>query len=456
VRLNPFQRSASAEPGYPRIRSENNIFYAAGSPTPSELRVQFSEGEEQRAITSLPWDRGGPVSNSTVDTDRALTLVPVYAAVRLLADTIASLPLHLYRKTKDGIPEEQPDPSLLVKPEINGHLYDWLHRLVTGLALRGNAYGSVTARDSYGIPTMIEWLDPDMVYVLDKAFSGPGSFLQPQWFWRGIPMDRQELVHIPWFTLPWRVQGFSPITAYAMTANTGLAAQQYSNDWFASGGVPPGKFKNSAKTIDETEANQIKQRLTNSIRQRKPLVYGSDWDYELMATPPNEAQFIETLRLTATQIAAIYGIPPEMIGGTTGTTLAYTTEEHRALDFVTFGLQPWLTKIEQAISALFPRPQYVKFSTDILVRQDTQARHTVYKLDTEIGLRTANEMRAAEGWKPLETPLPIQLPGHELTPLGSENPPSGGGGTLAQPTGGKPAPAPNRPVDTTPSANGHR
>jgi hypothetical protein len=176
-----------------------------------------------------------------------------------------------------------------------------------------------------------------------------------------------------------------------------------------------------------------------------------------MATPPNEAQFIETLRLTATQIAAIYGIPPEMIGGTTATTLAYTTEEHRALDFVTFGLQPWLSKIEQAISALFPRPQYVKFTTDTLVRQDTMARHTVYKLDTEIGLRTANEMRAAEGWKPLETPLPIQLPGHELTPLGSENPPSGGGGTLAQPgAGGKPAPAPNRPVDTTPSANGHR
>lgn len=406
-------RRSKAVASEPRIRLEDDTFYAAGSPTPRDLRVKFAPGEEQRAISSLPWDRGGPASNATVDTDRALTLVPVYAAVRLLADSIASLPLHLYRKVGDTR-QQLPDPSLLQKPEINGSLYDWLHRLVTSLALRGNAYGLVTARDGYGLPTMIEWLDPDMVTVLDRAFDGPGSFLQPIWYWRGKVIDKSELVHIPWFTLPFRVQGFSPLQAYAMTANTGLAAQQYSNDWFASGGVPPGKFKNSAKTVDEAEANAIKARLVNSIRRRQPLVYGSDWDYEAMATPPNESQFIETLKLTATQIAAIYGIPPEMIGGTTGTSLAYTTEEHRALDFVTFGLQPWLTKIEGVISSLYPRSQYAKFSTDTLIRADVLTRHQVYKLDTEIGLRTQNEMRAAEDLPPTE-PLPVHLPGSQVT-----------------------------------------
>jgi hypothetical protein len=257
--------------------------------------------------------------------------------------------------------------------------------------------------------------------------------------------------------MPWRVLGFSPIAAYSMTANTGLAAQQYSNDWFAAGGVPPGKFKNSAKTIDETEANAIKQRLVNSIRQRKPLVYGSDWDYEIMATPPNESQFIETMRLTASQIASIYGIPPEMIGGTTGTSLAYTTEEHRALDFVTFALQPWLIKIESAISSLFPKPLFVKFSADTLIRQDTLTRHQVYKLDTETGLRSANEMRAAEGWAPLKEPLPVQLPGKELTEPGAVNPLSGAGAAVSgkTPPNGKPQPAPHAPNETAPS-NGHR
>src|SRR5215468_4837692 len=246
------QRATAAEFG---IRSENNVFYAAGTPTPGDLRVAFDDVEE-RAITSLPWDRGGPAPSQSVDTDRALTLVPIYAAVRLLADSIASLPLHLYRK-KDDVPVQQSDPALLVKPEINGNLYDWLHRLVTSLALRGNAYGMITDRDSYGTPTMIEWLDPDLVYVNDRAFTGPGSFLQPIWYWRGIRIDRRDLLHIPWFTLPWRVQGFSPLQAYQMTANTGLAAQQYSNDWFASGGVPPGTFKNIAKTVTNDEAAAI-------------------------------------------------------------------------------------------------------------------------------------------------------------------------------------------------------
>jgi len=442
-------RRAKTAVGEPGIRFEDDTFYAAGSPTPRELRVKFSGGEEQRSITSLPWDRGGPLPNAQVDTDRALTLVPVYAAVRLLADSIASLPLHLYRRTNDGVRKQLSDPSLLVKPEINGTLYDWLHRLVTSLALRGNAYGLVTARDAYGTATMIEWLDPDLVYVLDRAFEGPGSFLQPIWYWRGKRIDKSELVHIPWFTLPFRVLGYSPLQAFAMTANTGLAAQQYSNDWFASGGVPPGKFKNSAKTVDESEANAIKQRLVNSIRRRQPLVYGSDWDYDAIATPPNESQFIETLRLTASQIAAIYGIPPEMIGGTTGTSLAYTTEEHRALDFVTFALQPWLAKIEGVLSGLFPRPQYMKFSTDTLIRSDALTRHQIYKLDTEIGLRTANEMRAAEDWPPLATPLPAQLPGHELTEPGG-SPPS------AQPGVSPAAPQTPSPNGTAPSTNGHR
>src|SRR5215475_5003915 len=164
-------RRGSRQVGEFGIRSENNVFYAAGTPTPGDLRVAFDEVEE-RAITSLPWDRGGPTSQQSVDTDRALTLVPIYAAVRLLADSIASLPLHLYRKGKGGVPEQQPDPALLVKPEINGNLYDWIHRLVTSLALRGNAFGQITNRDSYGIPTMIEWMDPDQVYVNDRAYSG--------------------------------------------------------------------------------------------------------------------------------------------------------------------------------------------------------------------------------------------------------------------------------------------
>src|SRR5262252_4579026 len=141
-------RRSSPQPGEFGIRSENNVFYAAGTATPRDLRVQFDE-VEQRAITSLPWDRGGPTATQSVDTDRALTLVPIYAAVRLLADSIASLPIHLYRKGKGGVPEQLPDPQLLVKPEINGNLYDWMHRLVTSLALRGNAFGQITNRDSY-------------------------------------------------------------------------------------------------------------------------------------------------------------------------------------------------------------------------------------------------------------------------------------------------------------------
>ena len=68
----------------------------------------------------------------------------------------------------------------------------------------------------------------------------------------------------------------------------------YTTLFRSSGGVPPGKFKNAAKTLDEAEARAVRDRLVNSIRSGKPLVYGADWDYEPIATPPDDAQFIRS------------------------------------------------------------------------------------------------------------------------------------------------------------------
>jgi Phage-related protein len=96
-------------------------------------------------------------------------------------------------------------------------------------------------------------------------------------------------------------------------------AQVYTADWFNNGAVPPGKFKNTQKTVSQPESDEIKARLNAAIRSRKPLVYGADWEYDPIAVGANEARFIETMQLNATQIASIYGIPPEMLGGSTGT-----------------------------------------------------------------------------------------------------------------------------------------
>lgn len=354
------------------------------------MKWPWQKREETRAIDSVPWDMGGTLgSSASVSQATALSLAPVYAANRILASSVSTLPLKAYRRLGD---ERQPMsslPQLFDRLVSTGEIVPWLHRCVTSLGLRGNAYGYVIQRDGYGFPTDIAWLDPAKVSVDDATGV-------PVWRVNGQVVARDDIFHIPWFTLPGQTLGLSPIAAFAVTMNVGLASQQYGNDWYNAGGIPPGTFKNTAKAVPQDEARVIKSRLVSAIRTREPIVYGADWDYQPITVKPAEAQLVESTRMTANQIAAIYGVPPEMIGGETGKSMTYQNVEQQSLNFVTFTLRPWLVALETAFSSILPDRQYVKFNADALIRADLRTRHEVYRIDREIGLRNIDEIRALE------------------------------------------------------------
>jgi HK97 family phage portal protein len=381
------------------------------------LRGLLRRGSERRALdsTTTSWPSDPLASPAALNEDGALRLGPVLAAGRLLAATISGMPLCVYRQMGD-LKQELPLPSLFTQPSAQGTLHDWVFRAVTSLAYRGNAVGVVTARDYLEYPVEIEWLDPAFVLCEDRmaAMGEPGSFTNPKFSYMGEKLPSEDVVHIPWFQLPGRVWGLSPIGAYAVTVSTGLAAQQFSDDWFRSGGVPPGRFKNNTQTLDQKDANIIKRRLVQAIRSHEPIVYGKDWDYEPTTVSPNEAQFVQTMRLTASQIAAVYGIPPEMIGGETGGSYSYSSPEQRQIELVQFSLLPWLALLESHLSALLPRGQYVKFDPDVLIRADLLTRFEVHEKKRLIGWDNIDGLRAMEDEPPLPngagqdyTPLPI-------------------------------------------------
>jgi HK97 family phage portal protein len=244
-------------------------------------------------------------------------LAPVFAANRHLADNISTLPLKAYRKIGDRREPMGNLPQLFQFLEDEGTLVDWLTRAVYSLAIFGNAIGFITNRDGFGFPTGVMWRPRSEFFVDDD--SNPS---RPQWYWNGRKVDREEFVHIPWLTVPGKTLGLSPLEAFALTVDSGLKAQEYGKDWFANGGVPPGTFKNSAKTLDAKASQIIRERLAATIRTKQPLVYGSDWDFNPIMIPTEQAQFVETQKLTANQIASIYGIAPEEIGHNKATEVA--------------------------------------------------------------------------------------------------------------------------------------
>ena len=371
------------------------------------------ERTEARSILDLPWNTGA-APHTAVTQDRALSLIPVYSANRLLAGTVSTLPLKAYRRVGDERQPMSAMPQLFRQLEEVGELQPWLHRCMTSLGLRGNAYGLITSRDGMQFPSQIEWLNPTEVSVDDTV---PG---RPAWFWRGRRVEREDVLHIPWFTLPGQTQGLSPIGAFAATINAGLSAGQYGADWFAAGGVPPGKFKNTQQTVTQDQATAIKARLLSAIRTREPLVYGADWEYEPLSVAPAEAQFIESQKLTATQIASIYGIPPEMIGGESGNSLTYANVEQQQINFLMLTLRPWLVTLEHAFSAILPDRQYVRFNGDAVIRADIKTRWETYRVGLETGVLSRNEVRQMEDRAPIpggDAFTPVQQSQSESMPV---------------------------------------
>lgn len=356
--------------------------------------LDWLRGVSKRAISALPWNSGGSVA-SVVSAERAASLIPLFACVRILSDNIASLPIQAYRKLGD---ERQPMPSLpqlLQAPAIVDNTFQWIHKAVVSLAYRGNAYGLVMARDGFNSPTQIEWMHPDDVHV-DES-----SAARPVYYRRGVRIPAGDVVHIPWMVMPGCVKGLSPIQAFAASIGVGLAATDYGRRWFDNGGVPPATMKNTQKTITAGQAEEIRDRVSASIRSGKPLVTGMDWEFSAISVNPEEAQFIETMQLNATQIAAIYGVPPEQVGGKSGGSLTYNSPEQNTNAMLTWTFRSWLVRFETYLSALLPERQFIKFNVDSMIRTDLLTRYQAHHIALTDGWKSKDEIRATEDLSPL-------------------------------------------------------
>lgn len=340
---------------------------------------------EKRAVT-VPWNIDGPLTNTPAATEaRAITLAPVFAAVRCIAMETSTLPLCAYRG-EDGSTKITM-PLLFRRLSAEGRLIGWLQQALYSLVLHGNAVGYIDEWDGLGYPVSITWVPMNKVRVAEGS-----------WWIDGKPVDGSRIVHITWLAVPGQTLGMSPLEAYAATVGAGLNAQTYAAD---DGGMPPVVFKNGARTVDPDEATAVRQRLAASMRRREPLVTGSDWDFSPISIPPNQAQFIETQKLAATQIANIYGLPPGKVGGEAGGSLTYNTVEMESLD-LRGSLRSYAEILEHAFASWLPSEQYVKFELDALVRADLMTRMQAYEVQYRIGLRNRNELRGLENLPPVE------------------------------------------------------
>lgn len=322
---------------------------------------------------------------------RALRLVPVYAAVSFIADGLASLPLHRYRDVNGQ--RTKLDPPRFLSPTVDT-TFDWMHKAVVSLLMRGNAYGFIVNTDRAGVPTEIMWMHPDDVTVDD---TGP----LPVYYLRGVQVARDQIVHVKGFTRPGYTPGLSPIRQFAETVDMGLYAQIAAADWYRNGSVPSHSLKNTQQTLTADVAQVVKERYRASVRTGEPFVHGADWDISQLGVSAQDAAFLEAIKANATQVGAIFRVPAEKIGGETGSSMTYSTTELQTIDLITHTYRPWFTRLEQVFNRLLPDGEYMLFNADAMIRTDTKTRYEVHKMGLEAGIVTQDEARQLENRPPL-------------------------------------------------------
>ena len=265
---------------------------------------------------------------------------------------------------------------------------------MVSLLLRGNAYGIVTGRSgSTLLPAQVDLAHPDRLGV---TVTPDGRV---QYRLNGKELDPADVWHVRAYTFPGTVLGLSPVEYARQTIGLGLAAEKFAGQYFADP-VPTGVIY-SDRDPGKDGAKALQERWMASRRANRAPAVLHGARFEPLSVNPEESQFLGTIDANTNAIARLYGVPPEMIAGTTAGPLAYTSPEMRSLDLLTYTVRGWLVRLENAISALLPSTQYVRFNAAGMVRVDLKSRYEAHEIALRAGFLTITEVRELEDRGPL-------------------------------------------------------
>jgi HK97 family phage portal protein len=348
---------------------------------------------------------GGTASGKTVNERTAMQTTAVYACVRILAETIASLPLNVYRSTDNG-KEKAIDHQLyyLLHDEPNPEMTSFVFRetLMSHLLLWGNAYAQII-RDGRGKVLALYPLLPDRMMV-DRTTEGQ-LYYEYRKDTGYVILRPEDILHIPGLGFDGLV-GYSPIAMAKDAIGMAIATEEYGGKFFANGASPggvlehPGVVKDPARIRESW--NAVYQGSGNAHRI---AVLEEGMKFQSIGIPPEQAQFLETRKFQTEEICRIFRVPPHLVANLDKAT--FSNIEHQSISFVVHTIRPWLVRLEQGMNKALLSPSekgqyFVGFVVDGLLRGDYSSRMQGYAVGIQNGFLSPNDVRALENMNTIE------------------------------------------------------
>lgn len=351
---------------------------------------------------------GGSASGKRVNERSAMQMTAVYSCVRILAEAVAGLPLHLYHYKEDGGKEKAADHPLylLLHDEPNPEMSSFVFRetLMTHLLLWGNAYAQII-RNGKGEVIALYPLMPDRMEV-DRDSEGrlyyeytTSTDDAPTMKGSAVRLHPSDVLHIPGLGFDGLV-GYSPIAMAKNAIGLAIATEEYGSKFFANGAQPSGVLEHPGTIKDPGRVRESwMSQFGGSSNSNKIAVLEEGLKYTPISISPEQAQFLETRKFQINEIARIFRVPPHMVGDLEKS--SFSNIEQQSLEFVKYTLEPWLARWEQSIQRTLLSVEeksryFAKFNVEGLLRGDYASRMSGYATARQNGWMSANDIRELE------------------------------------------------------------
>lgn len=357
-----------------------------------------------------------------VDEVTALGISSVLSAVSLLADSVATMPIACTVKNDDGSLRRVPTPDFIDDPDpANTNRYEFIHSVMSSLALHGNAYIKLDLGRRGEVVGMLPLHPYQMNVLADKNMTGR------EYIWLGQRIPNDQMLHIRWFTPPQSLVGISPLMQQRTIMGLALAMDKYLAQWYANGATP-GAVLETDRALTTESAKVLRESWEASQRKsRRPAILSDGLKWRNVQTSAVDMEFNQTRDAVVQEIGRIFRIPPALLN-VKSAAQDYASVEMSSMNFLTYTLQPWITRLEVALSTLLAPGIDLHFDPRSLLRLDATTKAKVELLEIQMAKKNPNELRLADGLEPYDggDQFYMALPG---APMGADSSPEIGSDT---------------------------
>jgi len=346
---------------------------------------------------------GGMVGRTPVNEKSVFGLSAYWAGVRRISESVAMLPVDVFKKVNGTRSMVDHPVEYLLNAEANYQTcaFDFTQILITSAINHGNGL-AIIERDRFGTPTGLVNVSREICEPLkyDDELYWKVEIKEAGNKKESLLVKDRDIINLRGFGSD-PVIGLSAIQAHKQNLGLSIAAQDYGADFYNKGTRIDGYIEYQGVLKPETK-DSINQQWTNNYGAngtRGTAILDAGSKYHRLGLPPQDAQFIETRRFQKNEIATILGIPSHMINEMDGAT--FSNIEHQSIEFVTYGIGSWIEKIEQEyrrklLKESEKRNHYFKHNVDRLLRTDVKTKGEYYRLMTDIGAYTINDVLELE------------------------------------------------------------